>query len=90
MGIVSQIMDIVKSVSFGAFYFEIAKTLRNSILINGMLTNCELWYIITQSEIAQLEENNSHEIIEDMEQIAAEMKNDVELNKTVEDKESNQ
>ena len=56
MGIVSQIMDIVKSVSFGAFYFEIAKTLRNSILINGMLTNCEVWYRITQSEVAQLEE----------------------------------
>ena len=56
IGIVSQIMDMIKSVSFGSFYFEIAKTLRNSILINGMLTNCEVWYKITQSEMAQLEE----------------------------------
>ena len=56
LGLVSQIMDILKSVSFGAHYFEIATTLRNSILINGMLTNCEIWYSITQTEITQLEE----------------------------------
>ena len=56
LGLVSQIMDILKSVSFGAHYFEIASTLRNSILINGMLTNCEIWYTITPTEINQLEE----------------------------------
>ena len=56
LGIVSQIMDILKSVSFGAHYFEIGALLRNSILINGMLTNCEVWYGMTQSEVSQLEE----------------------------------
>ena len=56
LGIVSQIMDILKSVSFGAHYFEIATTLRESIMINGMLTNCEVWYGLTESEVCMLEE----------------------------------
>ena len=56
LGLVSQILDILKSVSFGSHFFEIAKTLRNSILIGGMLTNCEVWNTITQNEISQLEE----------------------------------
>jgi hypothetical protein len=42
--IVSQIMDILKCVSFGTHYFEIAATLRESILLNEMITNCEIWY----------------------------------------------
>ena len=49
-------MDILKCVSFGPHYFEIAATLRNSILLNGMLTNCEIWYGLTQNEVGQLEE----------------------------------
>ena len=56
LGIVSQIMDILKCVSFGAHYFEIALTLRESIMINGMLTNCEVWYGLTDNEVGQLEE----------------------------------
>jgi hypothetical protein len=56
LGIVSQILDILKCVNFGTHYFEIAATLRESILINGMLTNCEVWYGLTEIEIGQLEE----------------------------------
>ena len=56
IGLVSQIMDILKTVSFGEKYFEIATTLRNSILVNGILTNCEIWYGLTKNEIKQLEE----------------------------------
>ena len=56
LGLVSQILDILKSVSFGTHYFEIAKTLRNSILIGGMLTNCEVWNTLSKHEISQLEE----------------------------------
>ena len=56
LGIVSQIMDILKCVSFGAHYFEIALTLRESIMINGMLTNCEVWYGLTDNEVGHLEE----------------------------------
>ena len=41
---VSQIMDILKSVSFGVHYFEIAARLREAMLVNGLLTNSEVWY----------------------------------------------
>ena len=44
----------------------------------------------TDSEDGQISSESEDEIIEDMEQVAAEMKKYVELNKTVEDKESNQ
>ena len=56
LGIVSQIMDILKNVSFGAHYFEIATTLREAMLVNGLLTNCEVWYGLTEKEVAKLEE----------------------------------
>ena len=44
----------------------------------------------TDSEDGQIRAESEDEIIEDMEQVAAEMEKYVELNKTVEDKESNQ
>ena len=44
----------------------------------------------TDSEDGQIRAECEDEIIEDMEQVAAEMEKYVELNKTVEDKESNQ
>ena len=47
-------------------------------------------YDDTDSEDSQINSESEDEIIEDMEQVAADMKNDIELNKTVEDKESNQ
>ena len=56
MGIVTRIMDVLKTISFGQKYFEIAKTLREAELINGILTNAEVWYGIKQSEIDELEE----------------------------------
>ena len=56
VGIVSQIMDMLKSVSFGYRYFEIAITLREAHLINGMLTSADVWYGLQKSEITELEE----------------------------------
>jgi hypothetical protein len=56
LGIVSQIMDILKSVSFGVHYFEIAATLREAMLVNGLLTNSEVWYGLTGTEVNKLEE----------------------------------
>ena len=55
LGIVSRIMDILNTISFGKRYFEIARTLREAELINGMLTNAEVWYGIKKSEIDELE-----------------------------------
>ena len=56
LGIVTRIMDVLSTISFGHKYFEIAKTLREAELINGILTNAEVWYDIKQSEIDELEE----------------------------------
>ena len=55
-GIVTKIMDILKTVSYGEKYFEMATTLREAELINGMLTNAEVSYGISQSELDELEE----------------------------------
>ena len=52
----TEIMDMLNSVSFGHRYFEIAVTLREARLINGMLTNCDVWYSLKKSEIEELEE----------------------------------
>ena len=56
LGIVTKVMDMLKNVSFGSKYFEIAITLREAHLINGMLTNFEIWYCLRENEITALEE----------------------------------
>ena len=56
IGIVSQIMDLLKSVSFGKHYFEIVVTLREAMLVNGLLTNCEVWHDLKDTEVNKLEE----------------------------------
>ena len=42
MGIVTRIMNVLETISFGSKYFEIASTLRQAELINGILTNSEV------------------------------------------------
>ena len=39
LGIISQIFNLLENISFGSHVFEIAALLRNSMLINGILTN---------------------------------------------------
>ena len=56
LGIVNKIMDMLKSVSFGSKYFEMANTFREAHLINGMLSSAEIWYGLQKNEITQLEE----------------------------------
>ena len=56
MGIVTEIMDVLNAVSFGSKYFEIAVILREARLINGMLTNVEVWYGLQKNEINEFEE----------------------------------
>ena len=55
LGIVTQILNIIKIVSFGKHEIEIGIILRQSMLINGMLTNGEIWYNISKSDIKELE-----------------------------------
>ena len=54
-GLVSEILMILKTISFGRKHFEIAKVLRDARLINGILTNAEVWYSLGKMEVAELE-----------------------------------
>ena len=59
MGLVSQIFDVLKDISWGSYYFIAALTLREAILINGMLYNSEVWYGLKQVNIDKLERIDS-------------------------------
>ena len=54
-GILAKIRNYLETVSFGSHYFKMALLLRESLLLNGILTNSEVWYGITESEILDLE-----------------------------------
>ena len=55
LGIITQIINILETVSFGIYYFEMAMTLRESLFLNGILTNAEIWYNLKKTEIEELE-----------------------------------
>ena len=54
-GIGNQIMSMLKEVSFGTYYFEMAMMFRNSMLINRILCSIESVYGLTNAHIEQLE-----------------------------------
>ena len=56
LGIFTDIMNILGKVSLGQHYFKIGLLLRESMFLNGILTNAEIWYGITKSEIKKLED----------------------------------
>ena len=56
LGKISDIMNILETVSFGTYIFAIAMTLRESMFLNAILTNADVWYNLTNSEIEELEE----------------------------------
>ena len=49
VGICSQITGIVNGLSLGNFYFQIGFFLRETMLLNGILTNSEAWYPVNDS-----------------------------------------
>ena len=53
---VTTIINLLKTVSFGSKFFEVVVTLREALLINGMLTSAEIWYGMKKKEINELEE----------------------------------
>ena len=55
VGVVSQIMTILENTCYGPYHFKVAVTLRESLFINGILTNSEAWYGIKDSEVEILE-----------------------------------
>ena len=55
LGIINQIFKMLENITFGSHFFEIALLLRDSMLINGTLTNVEVWYNLTKSEVEEFE-----------------------------------
>ena len=54
-GILKQVKDMLEAMCLGPFYFEVALILRNSLFLNGILTNLEASYGLSDTEIEQLE-----------------------------------
>ena len=54
-GIITQILNLLDIVSFGQHYIEIALLLRESMFINGILFNAEIWYGLTKTELSEFE-----------------------------------
>ena len=50
VGKITQILNILSSISLGEYHMEIAILLRESMFLNGILTNAEVWYGITKEE----------------------------------------
>ena len=55
LGIVNQVMNMLDRVTFGSHYFTTAMLFRESIFLNGILTNAESWHGLTDPNIGQLE-----------------------------------
>ena len=55
IGKISQIATILSSISFGMFFMDTALILREAMLLNGILTNCEVWYTVKEEHMKSLE-----------------------------------
>ena len=55
IGILKQISSILEETCYGEFHFEVAVMLRDSLLLNSILTNSEAWYQVKPEEIEILE-----------------------------------
>ena len=55
VGICSQIMGIVDGLSLGHFYYKISFLFRDCKLLNGILTNAEIWHPLSDNQIEVLE-----------------------------------
>ena len=54
-GNIDQIMNIFRDYSFGPYYFLVAVMFRNSMLVNSVLCNSEVWYNLSETNLSQLE-----------------------------------
>ena len=55
MGTINKIQNILETMFFGKYYFEVGITLIESMLLGTILTNIEVAYNLTISEIEKLE-----------------------------------
>ena len=54
-GLIKQLKSNLEEMCFGSFLFEVAVILRDSIFINGIMTNLEASYGLTETDIENLE-----------------------------------
>ena len=59
IGILSQINSILKNVTLGVYYVKSALILRDAMLLNGILTNCESWNYLSVKQIKVFEDADS-------------------------------
>ena len=55
MGQMNTVLNLLKTVSFGEKYFEIAVTLREAHLVNGMLSSTDIQYGLRKKQVEELE-----------------------------------
>ena len=55
LGKIAQIMSMLDRISLGKHYFKIAFLLRESTFLSSILTNSEVWYRLTKTELEELE-----------------------------------
>ena len=51
-------MQILKSLFFGKYYFEVARVLRPSLLLSSLFLNYEAWVNLSEKNIRGLEQTN--------------------------------
>ena len=56
LGIITEIMNMLEKVSFGPHYFKMALLLRESLFLNSIFSNSEVWYGLNETEVKQLED----------------------------------
>ena len=56
LGTVTDIINLLEKVSFGPKYFRIALLLRESLFLISILSNSDVWYNLTDTEVKQLED----------------------------------
>ena len=55
MGLVNQILTMIKTISLSKQSFQIALVLRDTILISAISTNVETWYNLSKEELSEFE-----------------------------------
>ena len=55
-GIISDILSILNDIPLGRNRIDAGLKMRNAMFLNGILTNCEVWYGLQKAEVEQLEE----------------------------------